>query len=90
MTLIATSSRQISIARAERVIDEVAERHVLAVDEMTSRRKFRHLVDARSEAAYRLWSETELSLREIGELLGGLDHSSVNHLVHRQQLREVG
>lgn len=46
-----------------------------------------HLVDARGIVAHRLWTETDLPLMRIGEILGGRDHSTIHHLVRRHELR---
>lgn len=82
-----TRALPISLARAERIVAEVAADHVLAPEEITSRSRRHYIVEARSEAAYRLWRDTELTLREIGEVMGVRDHSSVIYLVRRHQLR---
>lgn len=36
---------------------------------------------ARAIAAYFLKKETQLSLKEIGQMIGGKDHSTVRHLI---------
>ena len=71
----------------EAIVEEVASAHVLTVEELVGPRRVREIVDARSEAAFRLWNETDLRLWQIGDVLGGRDHSTIHYLVARHSLR---
>jgi chromosomal replication initiation ATPase DnaA len=72
----------------EEIIADVAARHRLTVEEIVSPCRKREFVRARAEIAHRLYRTTDLTLREIGCLLGGRDHSSISYLVARYALRE--
>ena len=68
-----------SLESARLLILEVAEQHMLTVEELIDGGRQKPLVEARRCAIRRLRSETSLPLKAIGHLLGGLDHSTVSH-----------
>ena len=71
----------------ETIVAEVADIHLIRPDELVGPCRRRDLVDARSEAAHRLFEETDLRLWQIGEVLGGRHHSSVINLIQRHETR---
>lgn len=59
-------------------------RRLVTVAGLLSRSRPPYLVDARAEAARRLFLEhPEMRLREIGDALVGRDHSTVHSLIRR-------
>lgn len=70
------------------ILAEVAARHRVAAAELTRRRQRRVLL-ARAEAAYRLRFETDLTLEQIGELIGVTEHSSVAYLAQLHDARRA-
>lgn len=76
------SERPVS-PEARALVDLVAD--VAGVDRrlIRGRRRFPDAVRARSVAAYLLRHELACSYQDVGEALGGRDHSSVMHLVGR-------
>lgn len=74
---------------AEAIVREVADAHVIAPEDLVGPSRRRDLVDARSEAAVRLASETDLRLWQIGEVLGGRHHTSVIHLIRRHGMMDA-
>ena len=65
--------------QVRRIMAEVAEKWGLTVDEMIGVNRKPRFAHARQEAMYRLRSETQRSMCQIGRMLGGRDHSSVDH-----------
>lgn len=61
------------------IADQVAQKHGVTVLEMRSIRRAPHLVDARYEAFWRCYRETDKSLPQIGAAFGGRDHTTVMH-----------
>ena len=59
------------------ILEEVAAKHCLSVEDLKGPRKFRIVAHARQEVMYRCRQETRLSLPQIGERLGGRDHTTV-------------
>ena len=68
-----------------RVLIEVARKHGLAVADLTGPRRARKIVAARQEAYYRMRTETMLSLLQIGQRLGGKDHTTVLYGIRRYE-----
>lgn len=75
----------------KRILAEVANKHALTVSQVTGRQRNRAFVIARHEAIYRLHTETEMSLPQIGRRVGGRDHTSVLHGIkrHKQRMAEA-
>lgn len=63
-----------------RLLDAVAAKHGLTVQEMLQRGRSKHLIEARFEAMYRMRVELKMSYLNIAAKLGR-DHSSVIHAV---------
>ncbi len=63
----------------ESIIKLVAEKFGLKPSEIRSRKRTRNIVLPRQVAMYLIRKVTALSLPEIGELFGGMDHTSVLH-----------
>ena len=71
----------------ERIVSTVADEYGLTLAQMNARSRDAYLVDARRDAAVRLWHETDLTLNEIGLLLGGRTYSTVIHMLRTFDLR---
>lgn len=71
---------------AESILAAVAEKHGVSREAMmTHGRDDPQILQARQMAMYLLSIDTELSLAEIGKLLGGFDHSTVSHACKRMK-----
>jgi chromosomal replication initiator protein len=65
------------------VVETVAKFYNISVPEMVSSARNRELVQPRQVAMYLIRQETDASLPEIGNLLGGRDHTTIIHGVDR-------
>lgn len=74
-----------AIARA--VVAATARKHLVDADDVIGRSRIHHIVLARAEAAWRMWRETKMTLQEIGDVLGGRDHSTVSYLIASHGVR---
>jgi chromosomal replication initiator protein len=61
------------------VLQTVAEYYGVPVEALAGRQRTRHIAQARQLAMYLAREETNASLPQIGEALGGRDHSTVVH-----------
>ncbi len=68
------------------VMRTVAQFFNLPVNSLTGKARSKMVADARHIAMYLLREECQLSLKDIGRLLGGRDHSTVIHAVHKVEL----
>jgi chromosomal replication initiator protein len=73
-----------SDARARRVsipeiLEAVCEYYRISADDLCGKQRDKHIVVPRQVAMYLMRQETEASLLEIGQALGGRDHSTVLH-----------
>lgn len=68
--------RRVSI---EDVLSAVADYYRVQVDDLKGKKRDKHIVVPRHVAMYLMRQETDASLQEIGQLLGGRDHSTVLH-----------
>ena len=59
------------------IVSEVCQKHGVTYLELCSHRRNHLLVNARHEAAYRLHTETTMSTPQIGNKLGGRDHTTI-------------
>ena len=64
--------------RWKHIIRDVAKRHRLTIDELIGPRRVKHLVTARVEA-YHLLRREGYSMPQIGQRMGGRDHTTVLH-----------
>jgi chromosomal replication initiation ATPase DnaA len=71
------------LSDAQRIMKEVCVKHRVTRAELTGKQRAKNIVIARQEAAYRLKTETTMSLPQIGRRLGGKDHTTVLHSVRR-------
>jgi len=62
---------------ADSVLDLVAESYSVSVEQLLSKTRSRHVAFPRQIAMFILRERTEFSLPQIGEMLGGRDHSTV-------------
>lgn len=69
--------------KPEAILAKVAADHGVTVEEVRGRRRYAHLMDPRREIAWRLWVETDLTLAEIGEVLGGRSHATIAYYLRR-------
>jgi len=67
----------------EQVLQATAQYHQLSLDELLSPRRTKAVVRARQIAMYLAREETDASLPQIGEALGGRNHSTVLHGVQK-------
>ena len=63
--------------RAKMILEAVSELYNIPVEKIVSKRRLQYLVDARSMACFVMRKYTRLTYSEIGDLLGGRDHSTV-------------
>jgi chromosomal replication initiator protein len=75
---IATDARQRRVS-IDDVLNAVAEYYRLSLDDLRGKQRDKHIVVPRQVAMYLMRQETEASLLEIGQSLGGRDHSTVLH-----------
>ena len=75
---LATDARQRRVS-IDDVINAVAEYYRLSLDDLRGKQRDKHIVIPRQVAMYLMRQETEASLLEIGQALGGRDHSTVLH-----------
>jgi chromosomal replication initiator protein len=75
---IAADGRQRRVSVAE-VLAAVAEYYHIPQDDLRGKQRDKHIVVPRQVAMYLMRQETEASLLEIGQSLGGRDHSTVLH-----------
>jgi chromosomal replication initiator protein len=75
---IATDGRQRRVSVAE-VLAAVAEYYRIPEEDLRGKQRDKHIVVPRQVAMYLMRQETEASLLEIGQALGGRDHSTVLH-----------
>ena len=68
---------------ATTVVQIVARHFSLTADDLQGRSRTKDIANARQLAMYLLREENGLSLLQIGELLGGRDHSTVRHGVDK-------
>lgn len=61
------------------ILSEVARKHKLTVTQIVGQQRSHPIVLARHEAMYRMAHETRMSLPQIGQRLGGRDHSTCFH-----------
>ena len=62
------------------ILREVADDHCLTIDQITGKRRFKEVVQARREAQKRIKEETGLSLKAIGRLFNTTHHSVLYHV----------
>jgi chromosomal replication initiator protein len=75
---LATDGRQRRVSVAD-VLEAVAEHYRISADDLRGKQRDKHIVVPRQIAMYLMRQETEASLMEIGQALGGRDHSTVLH-----------
>ncbi len=75
---LATDGRPRRVSVGE-VLETVAEYYRVTADDLCGKQRDKHIVVPRQVAMYLMRQETEASLMEIGQALGGRDHSTVLH-----------
>jgi len=68
----------VGLTRGQRILHETAQKHLVAVNEIRSACKLRHVVRARWEVAYRLRHELQIPYEAIGRFLKK-DHATIIH-----------
>lgn len=75
--------------RWKEIVAEVCSKHAVSYAEAMSDRRWKPIVSCRAEIYYRLYKETTLSLPQIGQKLGGKDHTTVMYGI-RRHMRDNG
>ena len=75
---LASDGRQRRVSVKE-VLDAVAEYYRMSADDLRGKQRDKHIVVPRQVAMYLMRQETDASLLEVGQALGGRDHSTVLH-----------
>ena len=78
MVSLASDNRQRRVS-IEDILSAVAEYYHIPVDDLRGKQRDKQIVGPRHVAMYLMRQETEASLLEIGQALGGRDHSTVLH-----------
>lgn len=74
----------------EKVIEEVCSFYGLSKDELLNGGRWRKYIIPRQMSMYILRWHTSISLKEIGELMGGFDHTScINSINQIDKLKDV-
>lgn len=63
----------------QKVLELAASHFHLSTEDLTGTRRTKNIADARHVAMYLLREDNNLSLPQIGQLLGGRDHTTVGH-----------
>jgi len=87
MTLAVTDAY---VALATQIIERTAREYSTTPAEIIGPDRTRAITRARAAAAYRMWSESDLSLVRIGQILGGRDHSTIHYLIGRHTVSDAG
>lgn len=69
--------------KPQQIVSEVANYYELTTEKLISRDRSRNIARPRQIAMYLLREEIDVSLPQIGEVLGGRDHTTVMHAVHK-------
>jgi chromosomal replication initiator protein len=69
------------------ILSMTAKEYGLPVDELKSARRYFRVSEARQKAMYRMAVETELSLPQIGRIIGNRDHTTILHGIRRHAAR---
>jgi chromosomal replication initiator protein len=69
------------------IIQEVARRHDLTVEELLSNSRERHIAWPRQEAMWEMRQRTKMSLPQIARRLGLKDHTTIHHGIKRHEAR---
>ena len=83
-------TQQFAREKAQRIVEEVAREHDLTAAAVCGSSRAAHIVTARAQAIRRVERETQLTLKQIGRLFGGLDHSTVIHHLRNSTGRNEG
>jgi len=78
MTSVMEDGRQRRL-RPHQVIEAVAEYYRVSIGDLRGKQRDKHIVIPRQVAMYLMRQETDASLLEIGQEVGGRDHSTVIH-----------
>jgi hypothetical protein len=70
---------------SQTVLREVAEKRNMSVRQIQSATRLKAYVEARQEAAFRLNKELGFSLKQVGNMLGRRDHTTVLHAIRRYE-----
>jgi len=67
--------------KAEKIIELFAKTSNLTTKQIKSKTRKRDIVEARHLAIYAITFNTKLTLKKIGKLVGGRDHSTIIHAI---------
>jgi chromosomal replication initiator protein len=78
--------------KPDRILEAVASYYNVSLEELRGKARDKRIVRPRQMTMYLLREETELSLVEVGNLLGGRDHTTVLHSIEKvgTELKEGG
>jgi chromosomal replication initiation ATPase DnaA len=73
------------------IIAEVAARHGVTIEALKGPDRFRNIARVRQEAMWLMWRTGRYSRYQIGQFLGGRDHSTIRHgvLAHERRLAKL-
>ncbi len=75
---LASDGRQRRVSVGD-ILDAVADHYHIPQEDLRGKQRDKHIVTPRQVAMYLMRQETDASLLEIGQALGGRDHSTVLH-----------
>lgn len=73
--------------RAKLVLQQVADKHALTVEQLKVHTRIRRIAWPRQEYMYRAHVEQNVSLKTIARLVGLSDHTTVKHGISRHEQR---
>lgn len=87
--LAAFQNVDVGAVGSRQIIEETATKYEVSVAEIKGRRKDKFIIKARHEVCYRLYRERGYSLKQIGKIVGGRDHTTVLLAIRRHELRLI-
>ena len=79
-----------SVIRARWIVRDCCMEFGVTIDQIQSRRRNTHIVDARHMAMWRMYRELGWTMERIGKFLGGFDHSTCVHAIRKIDDRIAG
>lgn len=81
--VLSLASRPPRKKMAREIIQNMARKHGLSIEAILSHRRQKHIVAARHEAIYLISEETDMSLPQIGRIMGDRDHTTILHAIRK-------
>jgi hypothetical protein len=87
-----TACEEVAVTKRtwRQIVQEVADAHKVSFDDIISPRRDKRSVAARHEAAWRMRNETTMSIPQIGQRLGGRDHTTALYSIKRHEAKLSG